>query len=230
MICAVDGNLAPPPPVWPGAILPFVSRVVAAIILVAGPALLVLGWLLLIVNAGRGANDAWAVGHVVLLAGVALWVPNVLVVRDLTPQVGHELADPAFWLALFGSLAVAGQLSIDLAAWALDLDGASLAAFFASLRERPLLTLIVHTVGPSLLFLGALIAVVRVAIRAPAARHGGLIAAAGILVVLIGALSTFSYVILGGYIFVLSGFVALGATIIRARVSTTDMNRSARLL
>jgi hypothetical protein len=52
---------------------------------------------------------------------------------------------------LVGSLAVTGQLAIDLAACALDLDGANLSAFLATLRESPLLTLTVYTVGPSLL-------------------------------------------------------------------------------
>ena len=187
-------------------------------VLVAGPVLLVAGWISLILNAGRGANDAWAVGHAVLLVGVALWIPNLLVLRDLTPRVGHVLADPAFWLVLVGSLAVAGQLAIDLVAWALDLDGANLSAFFATLRERPLLTLTVHTVGPSLLFLGTFIAAVRVSMRAHAARVGGVVAAVGILVVLAGALSTFSYVTLAGYILVLAGFVALGAVMIRQGV------------
>ena len=179
------------------------------------PLLLVAGWISLILNAGRGANDIWAVGHAVLLVGVALWIPNLLVVRDLTHRVGHVLTDPAFWLVLVGSLAVAGQLAIDLVAWALDLDGANLSAFFARLRERPLLTLTVHTVGPSLLFLGTFIAAVRVSIRTRAARGGGAVAAVGILIVLAGALSTFSYITLGGYILVLAGFVALGAVMIR---------------
>lgn len=195
------------------------SRVAAAAILVAGPVLLVAGWICLILNAGQGANDAWAIGHIVLLVGVAMWVPNVLVVRELTQRVGHVLADPAFWLTLVGSLAIAGQLAIDLVAWALDLDGADLRAFFATLRERPLLTLTVHTVGPSLLFLGAFVAAVRLSIRTRAARGGGALAAAGLLVVLTGALSTFSYVTLGGYIVVLAGFVVLGAMTIRNGVT-----------
>ena len=150
----------------------------------------------------------------ILVAG-----PLLLVVRDLTHRVGHVLADPAFWLVLVGSLAVAGQLAIDLVAWALDLDGPNLSAFFARLRERPLLTLTVHTIGPSLLFLGTFIAAVRVSIRTRAARGGGAVAAVGILIVLAGALSTFSYITLGGYILVLAGFVALGAVMIRDGVT-----------
>ena len=202
-----------------GATFPHVSRSAAAGILAAGPVLLVTGWICLILNAGRGANDAWAVGHAVLLVGVALWVPNVLVVRDLTPRVGHVLADPAFWLVLLGSLAIAGQLAIDLVAWALELDGPDLTGFFATIRERPLLTLTVHTVGPSLLFLGVFIAAVRLASQKRAARGPCGVVAVGILLVLAGALSTFSYVTLGGYLLVLFGFVALAAAVVRDGVS-----------
>lgn len=207
------------PAVQLDATFAYVSRTAAASILVAGPVLLVAGWICLILNAGRGANDLWAVGHAVLLVAVALWVPNVLVMRDLSPRVGHVLTDPAFWLVLLGSLAIAGQLAIDLVAWALDLDGPDLTRFFATLRERPLLTLTVHTVGPSLLFLGVFIAAVRLATRSRPARGAGIVVAAGIFMVLLGALSTFSYVTLSGYSLVLLGFMALGAAILRGGVS-----------
>lgn len=105
-------------------------------------------------------------------------------------------------------------------AWALELDGPDLTRFFATLRERPLLTLTVHTVGPSLLFLGVFIAVVRLASQNRAARGASVVTAAGILVVPWGALSTFSCVTLSGYLLVLLGFMALGAVIIRDRVSS----------
>lgn len=50
------------------------------------------------------------------------------------------------------------------------------------------------------------------------ARGAGVLTSAGILVVLLGALSTFSYVTLVGCIIVLVGFVALGVVIIRTGV------------
>ncbi len=62
----------------------------------------------------------------ILVAG-----PLLLVVRDLTHRVGHVLADPAFWLVLVGSLAVAGQLAIDLVA------GRSISMARTSARSLP---------------------------------------------------------------------------------------------
>jgi len=53
----------------------------------------------------------------------------------------------------------------------------------------------------------------------------------GILIVLAGALSTFSYVTLGGYILALAGFVALGAVIVRDGVRCmTDVDGTAPTL
>ena len=176
--------------------------------MVAGPAILVSGWVVLIASAGQGANDGWLIGHYLLFVANAAWLPIFIV---LTPLAGREVsvADPVLWLVLVGSLAVAGQLAIDMAAWALGLDGAELTSFFGALRDRPILSLTVHSVGPSLLFLGVLLAAVRVLRAKPQLARGAALVAGGIVVVLVGALLTFSVVILAGYVAVLAGFTVL---------------------
>ena len=179
-----------------------------AVLLVGGPALFVAGWVALIANAGQGPNGGWFAGHYALLLANAAWIPIVLV---LTRVAGRPISveDWVLWLTVLGALAVAGQLAIDLAAWALSLDADGLRDFFAALRARPLLSLTVHTVGPSLLFLGLFVASVRVASARHSARLGAVSVAVGILIVLVGALTTFSYVVLGGYVVVLAGFAML---------------------
>jgi hypothetical protein len=180
-----------------------------AVVLVAGPALLVAGWIVLIAGAGQGAGDGWLVGHYLLFVANAAWLPIALLLGRLSGDSTLSIRQPALWLVVLGSLAIAGQLAIDMTAWALGLGQDELRTFFATLRDRPPLTLTVHTIGPSLLFLGLFVSASRIARSRPAARRAAMIVAAGILVVFGGALLTFSYVILGGYVAVTAGFAAL---------------------
>jgi hypothetical protein len=186
-----------------------------AVLVVAGPALLVTGWAVLIASAGQGASDGWFVGHYLLFLANAAWVPIVWLLRRVPGGNTATLADPAMWLAVLGSLSIAGQLAIDMAAWALGLGPEQLRAFFAELRDRPALTLTVHTVGPSLLFAGLFLAAVRLGRRRAETGRSAAFVAIGILVVFVGALLTFSLVILGGYVAVLLGFVGLAWTLAR---------------
>jgi hypothetical protein len=179
-----------------------------SLLLIGGPAVLVVGWIVLIASAGQGAGDGWFVGHYLLFLANATWLPITIVLTHLAGR-GVSVADPVLWLVLVGSLAVAGQLAIDLAAWALSLDAAALTTFFAELRQRPLLSLTMHTVGPSLLFLGLFLAALRLGRARREATTGAALIGVGILVVLGGALLTYSLVILAGYVAVLAGFAVL---------------------
>jgi len=180
-----------------------------AVVMVLGPALLVVGWVMLITNAGRGANDIWALGHGILFVANAAWVPITLILIRASGWPVGVGRDLTFALALLGSLTIAGQLAIDLVAWALGLDGASLSEFFTAIRARPILSLTVHSVGPSLLFLGLFLASVRLRRGHPDLGLGAALVAGGVVVVAVGAVLTFSLVILGGYVAVLAGFVLI---------------------
>lgn len=180
-----------------------------------GPGLLAIGWILLVINAGNGANDAWMVGHYILFLGNVAWVPLVWAMSARLPsnrgQIRRRL--PVI-LALVGSLAIAGQLAIDMVAWALTLDGEALKVFFAAIRSRPIVSLTVHTIGPALLFLGLFMLAARLLRADPAFGAGGRLAALGTIIVLVGALSTFSYLTLTGYVVLLAGFIILARAMV----------------
>lgn len=182
----------------------------AAAVIVAGPALLVAGWLLLISNIGQGANDVWAAGHLILFVANAFWIPATLILREeagaSTPQVPWRVA---IGLVVVGSLSIAGQLAIDLAAWVLTSDQGSLTAFFQSMRSKALLVTLFYVGGPPLLFLGLVVASIALGRARHAYSQWTRIITGGLVVVLVGALASFSYVILAGYLVALAGFVGL---------------------
>ena len=190
----------------------------ARLSLVAPPLLLVVGWALLIANAGQGADDAWAAGHLILFAGNALWVPAVLTLTRLTGPTSRRPAAIALGLVIVGSVCVAGQLAVDLVAWSLSLDVVGLRELFTAVRARPVLVLMFYLVGPPLLFVGIFIAALALNSAPHRARTGGRLVAAGLVIVLVGALSTFSLVTLAGYVVVLVGFARIAAAINRRDV------------
>ena len=166
-------------------------RLIALVCL--GPASLVIGWIILVANAGNGANDLWMIGHYILFIGNAAWVPLAWSMTQRSSAHEGEGRDslPVI-LVLVGSLAVAGQLAIDMVAWALALDGRALSDFFAAIRSKPLVSLTVHTIGPAVLFLGIFLTALRLHGADPVHRIGSRFVAVGTVLVLIGALSTFS--------------------------------------
>ena len=171
-----------------------------------------MGWAFLILNAGRGADDAWAAGHLVLFVANAFWVPVVLVLpRDYAPDSVRRRDDVALGLVIFGSLCVAAQLTVDLVAWALGMDLAELRQLFGAVRGQLILTLLFYLVGPPLLFLGVLLSALRLRPLGGRPRTGATLVALGLLVVLAGALTTFSVVTLAGYIVVLAGFALIAS-------------------
>lgn len=175
-----------------------------------GPGLLIIGWIVLVANVGSGANDVWMIGHSILFVANVAWVPLVWgMSARFTADVAQMVRRTPVTLALIGSLAIAGQLTIDMVAWALALDGAALSSFFAALRSEPIISLTVHTIGPATLFLGLLVMATQLHRTDPAYRAGGRITALGTILVLVGALSTFSYVTLTGYIVLFAGLVML---------------------
>ncbi len=175
-----------------------------------GPGSLVIGWVLLVANAGNGANDIWMLGHYILFIGNAAWVPLVWSMTGQPSTDANKVRDllPVA-LALVGSLTVAGQVAIDMVAWALALDGPALSTFFAAIRSKPIVSLTVHTIGPVMLFLGVFLMAARSFRTDHSYRSGSRLIGVGTVLVLIGALSTFSYVTVAGYVVLLVGFIVL---------------------
>jgi hypothetical protein len=192
------------------------ARIGTVAILLAAPVLLVAGWALLIVNIGRGANDTWAAGHLILFVANAFWLPAVLIVLAGT---GRRAADRwsviTLGLVIAGSLAIAGQLAVDLVAWVTTNDAASLSSLFEAMRSRPVLLLLFYVGGPPLLFLGVLLASVTLSRARPEYRPWTEVVIMGLIIVLAGSLTTFSYVILAGYVIALLGFMGISRTMTR---------------
>jgi hypothetical protein len=178
------------------------------------------GWILLISNIGRGANDSWALGHVVLFVANASWIPASLILYE---SAGERRARAtwaaAFAAVLIGSLAIAGQLAIDLAAWALSLDGTALTPFFQAMRSRGVLSLLFYVGGPPLLFAGLVVSWLELGRSRPEYRPWTYVGAGGLAVVLVGAITTFSYVILAGYMVSFSGAIGIARAYYRAHAA-----------
>lgn len=171
---------------------------------------MVIGWVLLISNIGRGANDSWAFGHLILFAANACWIPATLILRGAAGEnAARRTWIVAFGCVLIGSLAIAGQLAIDLAAWALSLDAAGLTPFFQAMRSRGVLSLLVYVGGPPLLFAGLVVSWLELGRSRPEYRPWTFVGAGGLGLVLVGALTTFSYVILAGYVTSLFGAIGI---------------------
>jgi len=195
-------------------------NVANAVVLVAGPGLMVVGWVLLISNIGRGANDSWAVGHLVLFAANASWIPATLILRAAAGEnAARQTWMVAFGGVLIGSLAIAGQLAIDFAAWALSLDAAALTPFFQAMRSRGVLSLLVYVGGPPLLFAGLVVSWIELGRSRHDYRPWTFVGAGGLGLVLVGALTTFSYVILAGYVTSLVGAIGIARHYHRAHAA-----------
>ena len=153
-------------------------------ILLAAPVLLVAGWALLIVNIGRGANDTWAAGHLILFVANAFWLPAILIVLAGT---GRRAADRwsviTLGLVIAGSLAIAGQLAVDLVAWVTTNDAAGLSSLFEAMRSRPVLLLLFYVGGPPLLFLGVLLASLTLSRARPEYRPWTEVVIVGLIIV-----------------------------------------------
>lgn len=181
---------------------------------------MVVGWLLLISNIGRGANDSWAFGHLILFAANACWIPATLILHaSAGVHAARRTWTVAFGCVLIGSLAIAGQLAIDLAAWALSLDAAALTPFFQAMRSRGVLSLLVYVGGPPLLFGGLVVSWLELGRSQPDYRPWTFVGAGGLGLVLVGALTTFSYVILAGYVVTLVGALGITRAYYRAHTS-----------
>jgi hypothetical protein len=204
-------------------------RVANAVAVVAAPAIIVLGWIVLILGAGQRANDGWAVGHLLLFCGNALWLPAAVTLRREARAEGDaRLWTVALGLVLVGTLAVAGQLAIDLAAWALTDDVIPLSTLFEAMRSRLPTLLLFYLAGPPALFLGIAVTGVALARARADLRTGGYIVAGGLVVVLVGAVGSFSYVILAGFVTVLAGSALIAVRIATpSRVAAEDLASAA---
>lgn len=181
---------------------------------------MVAGWVLLITNIGRGANDSWALGHLVLFAANASWIPATLILYAAAGErAARRTWTAAFAGVLIGSLAIAGQLAIDLAAWALALDAAALTPFFQAMRSRGVLSLLVYVGGPPLLFAGLVVSWLELGRSRPDYRPWTYVGAGGLVLVLAGALTTFSYLILAGYVVSLCGAIGIARAYYRAHAT-----------
>lgn len=77
------------------------------------------------------------------------------------------------------------------------------------MRSRGVLSLLVYVGGPPLLFAGLVVSWLELGRARPEFRPWTFVGAGGLAVVLMGALTTFSYVILAGYVTSLLGAIGI---------------------
>lgn len=111
----------------------------------------------------RGPGPAWTVGHLVFLAGLALFVP---VLGRLRAEAGGGAAATAGYAAgLLGGLALAAQFTIDIVVGLLSADHEAMGPRFDAVKAVPGVEPAVYTVVPMLFYVGMVALVTLVAVR-----------------------------------------------------------------
>lgn len=150
----------------------------AAAVLVAGPALLLAGVILMM-------TPAWTVSHLVFLAGTLVMLPTGVALADLlrgTTPAWVRRAGLALTVA--GALTLAGQFLIDLVVMHLAAGDQELAGeLFDQIQESLAFALTFYTVGPALLFTGLVVSGTALVIRSDGWRWPGWMLVVGPLLV-----------------------------------------------
>jgi hypothetical protein len=121
-------------------------------VLVAGPALLLAGVILMM-------TSAWTLSHLVFLAGTLVMLPTGAalhdLLRDTTPAWVRRLG---LALTVAGALTLAGQFLIDLVVMHLAAGERELAGeLFDQIQASTAFALTLYIVGPALLFAGLVV-------------------------------------------------------------------------
>ncbi|MEV4440242.1 hypothetical protein AB0K09_14675 [Streptomyces sp. NPDC049577] len=134
----------------------------------AAPAFLAGYGALRLLGHGDGPGVVWTVGHVLLLSGLALFVP---VVRELHRGAGR-VAGVAAAVAWAGLVAGIGQAAVDLVVGLRSADRTAMDALFGAVKSYPGVTPALYTVGPLLFYAGLLALTVTLALRRSAGSGG----------------------------------------------------------
>lgn len=150
----------------------------AAAVLIAGPALLLAGVILMM-------TPAWTVSHLVFLAGTLVMLPTGVALADLLRDTTPAWVRRAgLALTVAGALALAGQFLIDLVVMHLAAGDREIAGdLFDQIQESPAFALTFYTVGPALLFTGLAVSGTALIIRSGRQSWPGWMLVAGPLLV-----------------------------------------------
>jgi hypothetical protein len=143
----------------------------------------VLGWSILMVRAGQGADFGWFLSHVLLLAGAVLIIPAVLGLSYPLNTSSPGAADISLTLSFLGAMALVGQFAIDLAVGHLSSSQAEMSSMFRRLATAPIIRLPFHLVGPILFYLGLLMLIISLLRARLIPQWAGTVAIAGIIAV-----------------------------------------------
>jgi hypothetical protein len=126
------------------------SRLAIATPLVAGPALMAVGVVLMMMP------SAWTVSHLIFLAGTLTMIPAAMVIHELVRGISPSwLPRVGLWLAVTGALALSSQFVIDLAVMELANGNRDVAGeMFDQIQQSSAFSLTLYIVGPALLFVG----------------------------------------------------------------------------
>jgi hypothetical protein len=118
--------------------------------LIAGPTLLLVGLLMMLVP------SAWLASHLVFLAGTLLVPWTALALHDLLAGAPPWLRRSGLVLTCVGALALAGQFLIDFVVAQLAGTG-DRGPLFDRVQESPVFDAVFYTAGPALMFVGLLV-------------------------------------------------------------------------
>lgn len=111
----------------------------------------------------RGPGPAWTTGHLAFLGALVLFVPVLLALRRLAG--GGRLATATAAIGLTGAGLAMAQITIDIIVGLRAGDHAAMGPMFDRVRQVPGVALAVYNAGPTLFYVGLLVAVVHLAAR-----------------------------------------------------------------
>src|SRR5262252_7995684 len=94
------------------------SKKLPAILFIASPLFLALGWVFLTVTQEDSKSIYWIPAHLSLLFGAVLMIPNSFFFKNLLKGKSNEVLNKLFlFIMLAGSFFLAVQFGIDLVVW-----------------------------------------------------------------------------------------------------------------
>ncbi|MFC7547474.1 hypothetical protein [Plantactinospora sp. GCM10030261] len=148
------------------------------------------GWLVTRLGGHRGPGAAWTVAHLVWVVGFALLAAGSVALYRMVDGRRRQFARLAVPLAVVGAAVLAAQAIVSLVAGWRAGDRADLADLVHRLSEPPGLRYVLHDLGPALLLVGLVILIVLAAGQREGGTGGSLLAAIGVVLMVVGRAST----------------------------------------
>ncbi len=154
--------------------------------LIAAPALVASGWIMLLPTLGKGPTRAWTRAHYLLLSGYVTFVPATVGLHHRVHHQAPALARVGTGCVFLSIPTLIGQLLLDVVAARQATTQQDMDAFFGRIQANPVLAVLFYRGGPPFFFIG-LMCLVGALVRARAVGGwlGGMLAL-GIICIVTG--------------------------------------------